>query len=130
MNKLFIGLLIVAAGTGAFFLLRMKDKPEAIAFNKELILGKWEVNSNGPVTDSSFSIFRYEFLKSGDILRSINDSVKADTAYYEWNKDQELVWKEKPADETGNVFAVLTLNADSLQLQRKDSAIILFTKMK
>ena len=130
MNKLFIGLLIVAAGTGAFFLLRKKNKPEPIAFNKELIVGKWKVNSLEPGTDSSFRIYRYEFLESGNILRSLNDSVKADTAYYEWNKEQELIWKEKQADKAGNVFAVLTLNADSLQLQSKDSSVLLFTRLK
>lgn len=128
MKNVLIGLLIVAAGTGIFFLLRNKKKPAAKnKINKELIIGKWKADAG---KDSAFSQYSYGFLEDGNIVRSLNDSTKADTSHYEWNKDNELVWKEKAGDSTSKVFAVIKLTQDSLNLQSKDSASILFTKLK
>ena len=127
MKKFFIGLLIVAAGTGAFFLLRKKKNTTTSDVKKEWIIGKWKADAG---KDSVFSSYNYDFLKDGNILRSLNDSAKADTSHYEWNKDNELVWKEKVSDPTGKIFAVLKLTQDSLQVRSKDSATILFTKLK
>ena len=127
MNKLFIGLLIVAAGAGAFFFLRKKKNATGNDIKKEWIIGKWKADAG---KDSAFSSYSYDFLKDGNMLRSLNDSAKADTSHYEWNKANELVWKEKLTDSTGKIFAVLKLTQDSLQMQSKDSVIILFTKMK
>ena len=128
MKNVLIGLLIVAAGTGAFFLLRNKKKPAAAnEINKELIVGKWKADAG---KDSVFNQYSYDFLKDGKIVRSLTDSVKADTAHYEWNKNNELIWKEKTGDSTGKLFAVVKLTQDSLQIQSKDSATILFTKLK
>jgi hypothetical protein len=39
--------------------------------------------------------------KMGNIIRSLNDSAKADTSHYEWNKDNALIWKEHASDSTG-----------------------------
>ena len=132
MNKLFIGLLIIAAGAGAFFLLRKKNNPvDAITeIKKEWIAGKWKTESWQPSKDSAQPLYRYDFLKNGNVLRSLNDSAKADTLLYEWNKTNELVWKEKAGDSTGNVFAVLHLGQDTLEVKGKDSVAILFTRFK
>jgi hypothetical protein len=128
MNKLFIGLLIVAAGAGIFFLLqKKKGTTPNIGIKKEWIVGKWKADAG---KDSSFSKYRYDFLKDGNILRSLNDTAKADTSHYEWNKENQLVWKPKAADSTGKIFSVIKLTQDSLQVQSKDSISILFTKVK
>lgn len=128
MNKLFIGLLIVAAGAGVyFFVLKKKKSTTTDPINKEWVIGKWKANA---ANDSAFSQYRYDFLKDGNIVRSLNDSAKADTSHYEWSKNNELVWKETAADSVGKVFAVVKLTQDSLQVQAKDSSVILFTKMK
>jgi len=134
MNKLFVGLLIVAAGAGVFFLLR-KKKPvsEITELKKELIIGKWMPDTSQKKQDSLFTKFRYDFTKDGSVFRSLNDSAKADTSHYEWNRNNELVWSAltgKPTDSVANAFVVLKLNNDSLQLQRRDSSIILFLKAK
>jgi hypothetical protein len=126
MNKFFIGLLIVAIGAGGYyFFLRKKDKPIAgNEINKELIIGKWKVEQD------SVSNF-YEFQKDGDLLRSSNDSTKADTTFYVWNNSNGIVFKETKDDSTDNkVFSVTKLKADSLVLQTKDSSIFYFTKVK
>lgn len=128
MNKLFIGLLIVAAGAGAFFLLRKKKNSTTTHdIRKEWIIGKWKADAE---KDSAFSRYSYDFLKDGGLVRSLNDSAKADTSHYEWNKVNELVWKEKPGDSTGKVFAVLKLTQDSLQVRAADSSTVLFIKIK
>ncbi len=127
MNKLFIGLLIVAAGAGAFFFLRKKKNATTNDIKKEWIVGKWKADAG---KDSAFSSYRYDFLKDGNIVRSLTDSAKAGTSHYEWNKNNELVWKENASDSTGKIFAVLKLTQDSLQVQSKDSIVILFTKLK
>ncbi len=128
MNKLFIGLLIVAAGAGVFFLLRKKKNTSTTNdIKKEWIVGKWKADAG---KDSVFSSYTYDFLKDGNILRSLNDSVKADTSHYEWNKNNELVWKERASDSTGNIFSVVKLTLDSLQVQGADSSTVLFIKIK
>ena len=137
MNKFIIGLLVVAAGTGIFLLLRKKNEtPTSNSINKEWIVGKWKSDAVMP-NDSNFSKYRFEFQKDGNVVRSINDSVKADTTHYEWNKNNELIWfertpsgKEKASDSTGKVYVVTKLTSDSLQIQATDSSTILFTKLK
>lgn len=130
MNKLLIGLLIVAAGAGTFLLLRKKKNTSVTNdLNKEWVVGKWKTDAH-PGNDSGFSKYSYDFLKDGNILRSLNDSTKADTLHYEWSKNNEFIWKEKAADSTGKSYAVIKLTQDSLQVQSKDSATILFTRLK
>ncbi len=131
MNKLLIGLLVVAVGAGAYFFLLKKDKPIADnEFKKEWIVGKWKTEPQQPAKDSAQPLFQYEFLKDGSLLRSISDTVKADSLRYEWSKDKELTWKTSSTDSAGTVFAVLKLNKDSLVLQSKDSVQTLYSKAK
>jgi hypothetical protein len=128
MNKLIIGLLIIAAGAGAFFLLRKKKEITVTnSINKEWIIGKWKPDA---VNDSNFSKFQFDFQKDGKVVRSLNDSTKTDTTHYQWNKANNLVWKEKASDSTGKVYLVTKLAVDSLQIQSTDSSSVLFTKVK
>ena len=130
MKKLFIGLLVVAAGGATFFLLSKKKNTTAIAnINKELIIGKWKTDAI-MANDSGFNKYSYSFQKEGVVLRSISDSVKADTSHYELNEINELVLKEKASDSTGKTYSVVKLTQDSLQVQSKDSVTVLFTKAK
>jgi len=131
MNKLFIGLLIVAAGAGVFFLLnKKKNEPTATTINKELLVGKWKAVAEQTVRDSAQPIYYYEFQQTGAVLRSLNDSAIADTSHYEWSNTKELVWKESIADSIGKTYSVVQLTKDSLQLQSKDSTTALFIKAK
>jgi len=127
MNKLFIGLLIIAAGAGVyFFVLKKKKSTTTNSINKELIIGKWKAD---PGNDSIQ--YSYDFLENGNIVRSGTDSAAVtDTSHYEWNKKNELVWKETAADSVGRIFAVVKLTQDSLQVRSQDSVLTLFTKIK
>jgi len=139
MKKLFIGLLIIAAGAGAYYLLQ-KKKSEA--FEKEFLIGKWKMDSlyvsskdsasqvitGITASDSNLHKYQLDFQKGGTILQTLKDSVKADTAWYEWRKD-ELLIRESAKDSTTKIYTVKKLNIDSLILQSKDSAVLVFKKL-
>lgn len=129
MNKLLIGLLVIAAGAGVYFLfIKKKEKPEVAAINKEWIIGKWKPGSHQPLTDSVRPVFQYEFQKDGVAYRSVSDTVKADTIAYMWQEKDKLLIKEKSTDTTGTVFIVSRLTQDSLHVLGNDSVTVLFTK--
>jgi hypothetical protein len=132
MKKLLIGLLIAAAGTGAYYYFNPKkeDKPKDPPVTKALIIGKWKVATIEPVTDSIEKKFIYDFKQEGTALRFINDTLKADTVRYEWNKNSGLVIKENVADSIGKVYAVAKLTADTLQLQSATNSIVTLVKEK
>lgn len=141
--KLFIGLLIIAAGAGAFFFLRNKKSETNNSIQKELLIGQWKLDSIDvkakdstgqfvafiAAIDSKFYKYHYDVRDDGNILRSVADSVTADTSHYQWTKKNELAWKENPND-SSEVFIVTKLNSDSLLLQSKESAVLFFTKLK
>jgi len=142
MKKLFFGLLIVAVGAGAFFLLNKQKTENNTGIQTELITGKWKLDSISPGKDSNSTIglimmldsnlmkYDYEFKKNGDLLISLRDFLQADSSHYEWNKKQQLVLKDKRTDSTAEILDVVALNKDSLRLIDKDSSLILFTRLK
>ena len=130
MNKLLIGLLLVAAGAGAYFLLKKKKEQPVSNINKEWIIGKWKTVQYQPAVDSLQPMYQYDFLKEGTVLRSLSDTVKADTTHYEWSKNNDLVMKQNASDSASQTFTVVRLTIDSLQLRSADSVEIIFTKLK
>ena len=144
MNKLLIVLLVAAIGAGTFyFLQKKKTVTSSNDIEKELIIGQWKIDSmktnDDPATsfmvgimalvDSNALNYQYQFTKEGTILRSLKDSIFADTSRYEW-KEKQLVWKEDVTDSVGTTFSVLTLNKDSLLVRDMDSTQVLFLKIK
>jgi len=127
MNKVFIGLLVVAAGAGVFFYFRKKNKEtKDPAFKKEWIIGKWEFKAK----DSAEQSFHYQFDSTGTVLKSVSDTIKADTLHYSWDKKNKLVFGKTEDDSTAKIFSIVKLTSDTLQIQSKDSVITLFTKVK
>ena len=138
MKQLFIGLLIIAAGAGGYYFLQNKN-PRAI--EKELLIGKWTVDSlYAPpkdslsvmilLKDSTFRKFAYDFQKNGVFLQTKTDPSRIDSSYYEWNNNDELLIKESAKDSTGETYSVKKLNRDSLVLQSKDSAVFVLRKIR
>ena len=145
MKKLFIGLLVIAAGAAAFFLMRNKKTETVSPVQKELIVGKWKldtlsVHPNDSATgqmialigamNADFLKYRYDVRQDGSIIQSLNDSVASDTSYYDWSKKDELLLKESASDSTSELFIVSKLTTDSLLLLSKDSTAFLFTRLK
>ena len=130
MKKTFIGLLIVAAiGAGIFLYLQKKSNPIITTeIRKELLIGKWQVESFQPVKDSLQAKFRCDISTDGLFLRSTGDPVKTDSLHYEWKNKNELVVREN--DSTSISYVITLLTADSLQWQTPDSVQTLLTKLK
>ena len=99
MKKLFIGLLILAAGATTFFLLKKKDKHiTANNILQESIIGKWKLDSlfflKDPndnflvgimgMVDPHLMKYQYEFTKDGYLSLSLGDSLTKDSNRYEW----------------------------------------------
>jgi len=67
MNKLIIGLLIIAAGAGTFFLLRKKKETTATnEIKKEWIIGKWKTDVV-MANESNLNKSQFDFKKHGNI---------------------------------------------------------------
>lgn len=147
MKKIFFGLLIIAAAAGAYYFLQNKKPSTKNTVEKELLAGTWKLDTftlhpRDSMTagafefvaffDSTFSDYKYEVDKKGEIKVTSNssDSSDSNTAYYEWNKDNELFVKGKREDTAHETFRVLKLTTDSLLLQTKDSTALVFTKWK
>jgi len=145
MKKIFIGLLVIAAGAGAYYFLQTKKPAPGNNFQKELLIGKWKMDTLSihphdsttgmaiamiGARDSNFHAYHYNFLADGHVLQTIRDTVTTDTSYYEWSKKNELLIKEGTKDTTAEVFTISTLSSDSLVILSKDSASFVFTKLK
>lgn len=137
-------LLIAAVGAGVYFLFLNKKKTEITSseIQKELIVGKWKLDSlsqakseskllEGLVTmiDSNFVNYAYQFQQDGKVLRLFKNSVQKNNSRFEWTKDDQLLFKQE-ADSIETRFTVSKLSKDSLILQSKDSATAFFSKVK
>lgn len=137
-------LLIAAVGTGVYFLFFNKKKTEITGnkIQKELIVGKWKLDSLSHVKDpvklfaglatmidSNFSNYAYQFQQDGKVLRLFKDSVQKNSSSYEWTKEDHLLFKEEN-DSLGTKFTVFKLNKDSLVLQSLDSTMAVLTKVR
>ena len=136
-------LLIAAVGAGVYFLFLNKKKAGIVStpVRKELIIGKWKLDSLShtdsstnlfpalaPMIDSNFANYAYQFQQDGKVVRLLNDSIQKDSSSYQWEGDQ-LVLKQQ-TDSAGTNFIVSLLSGDSLVLQSKDSTVAYFTKVK
>jgi hypothetical protein len=141
MKKLFIGLLIIAAGAGIFYFLQQDKKKPDNRIEKELLVGKWKIDSIYNVSkdtswpywivafkDSALHQYHFDFQKEGGIVQSREGSVAADTSYFEWKKN-ELLIKDAAKDSSGESFAINRLVKDTLILQSKDSALFVLTRV-
>ena len=143
MNKFILGLLLIAAAAGIFFVLQKQKYNTTDGVNKELIFGKWKIKSYDAKTDSSNALFvgimgivdsntlkySYEFTKDGKILRFLNDTISEDTSLFVWKKDM-LLWIENKQDTVGELMLVIKLIKDSLLIQSDDSTKISFAREK
>ena len=143
MNKFILGLLLIAAVAGTFFVLQKQKTNTTVGINKELIFGKWKIKSYDARSDSSNALFvgmmalidsntlkySYEFTKDGKILRFLGDTASKDTSLFEW-KGNMLLWKEEKEDTVGEQMLVNKLIKDTLLLQCDDSTQISFIREK
>ena len=143
MKKLFIGLLIIAAGAGTYYILQKKKTNNDQHLDKELLVGQWKVDALhvSPkdsanlaaillLNDSTLKNTRYDFQKDGHFVQTHHDAGKSDSSYYEWNNKNELLIKESPGDSLSEIYSINKLDKDSLILRSKDSAVFVLTRIK
>ena len=141
MNKFILGLLLIAAAAGIFFVLQKKKGDIASEqLKKEVTLGKWKITSYDAKSDSSDLFvgimalvdsntlkYEYKFTREGSILRSLNDSFTKDTSYYHWI-NKKLAWRQTRFDSANILHA--HIKKDTMRLQADDSTVIVFTRLK
>lgn len=135
-------LLIAAVGAGVYFLFLNKKKTEITGseIQKELIVGKWKLDSLSQtkgdaklfagldtMIKSNFVNYAYQFQQDGKVLRLFKDSVQKNDSRFEWTKDDQLLFKQE-ADSIETSFTVSKLSKDSLILQSKDRTTAFFSK--
>lgn len=131
MKKVFIGLLIAAGGTGAYFYFQHKKAAAQPATDDHaLIIGKWEADTLQAGKDKAFSRNSYQFADSNTLILTSHDSLaKKDTLRYQWEKQDKISWKHA-ADSISAAFIVTKLSKDSLSVIGSDSSRILLHKTK
>ena len=140
-------LLIAVAGTGVYFLFFSKNKNHSSenVIQKELVAGKWKIDSLVSQKDSTkdglaMLLFAMDsnarkqvcdFQSNGHVLVSLpGDSLaKKDTSSIIWTNENELLWKEIYSDSTWETMTVKKLDKENFVLLSKDSVLIYFKKV-
>jgi hypothetical protein len=148
MKNLLALLLLAAAAVGAYFFFFKKkpDSPVISEIKKEWVIGKWKIDSvslskdtsDGNLmlalyaTDSAAKKDVHQFLENGTLLtmHPADSLPKNDTTYYQWAKENEILFKEKVADSTGTSMLVKQIDENHMSLQTKDSSVFYLLKEK
>ena len=144
MKKNILAVILVAAAGGAVYYLLQQKKHEILSINKELMIGRWKIDSLDSqkdstrdglalilvAMDSSAKKQVYDFQTNGQVFVSLpNDYLsKKDTSSFAWGKDKELLWRDNHSDSTTESMTVIKLDKKDLVLRSTDSVLIYFKK--
>jgi hypothetical protein len=143
MKNVFILLLVAAIGGGVYYYFSHKQKTSSLN-SKELILGKWKMDSltiarvndssksRGGilvnVLDTSLSRYEFEFKKDSLVFKILNGKIE-DTSYYKFVDNKNiLLWDNTNTSKTK--WTINKLDTSSLVVQDADSASFFFKKIK
>ena len=139
MKILFIVLLIAAIGAGVYLYFSTRQNHHVVS--KELIVGKWAIDSvkglihspvsqNRPLLDSIDSNLRkgeFEF-RNDSVAFQIFDKKIIDTSHYSLANDKTiLMWRN--AGTSKERFTIVTLDSSRLSFRDNDSAIFYFRRI-
>jgi len=138
MKTIFTVLVLAALGAGAYFY--FSKKHSASADPKELLAGKWKIDSVNLthsrdsslalaflVSDSNLHNYEFDMNKKGLIIQSLNGRTE-DTSLYEMTGGEELlIWRQN--DSVKSKWRINTLDSLNLVIQGKDSAVFTFKKI-
>jgi hypothetical protein len=143
MKNVFIVLLVAAVGAGVYFYFSKKQKTSSSS-SKELILGKWKMDSLAEneagdslskfqvglihSIDSSLKNYEFEFRKDSLILQTLNGKIQ-DTSHYEIAGTRNLlIWSN---NDTAKVrWNIDKLDSTILIVKDQDSASFYFQRVK
>jgi len=136
MKKVFIVLLVAAVGAGVYFYFSRKQKTVP-SNSKELILGKWKLDSvtdnNGESARDGFSLAlldssQFEFRNDTLIFQSLKGKFK-DTSQYKFSDDKNFtLWKN--VDTATEKWRIEKLDSTVLILKDLDSAAFYLQRIK
>lgn len=131
MKNVFIGLLIAAAGAGAYFFLIRKEKPsgQSEGLRKEWFIGQWKIVTPGPVTDSASQSADWDFRKNGLALMT-DRTARTDTFHFAWKNERSILITAQPGDSSGREYQIIQLSADSMQWKGTDEQSFQLLKVK
>ncbi|HEV8285242.1 MAG TPA: hypothetical protein VGQ09_13085 [Chitinophagaceae bacterium] len=141
MKQIFIVLLIAAIGAGAYFYFTKKQK-NSPSNSKELILGKWNVDSIDVskakhssallglllAPDTAGHKYQLEFLKDGLILEG-NEQKLEDTTHYKFMDGKYLLLWDK-SDTAKTKWNIEKIDSTVLILKDQDSTSLYFQRVK
>jgi hypothetical protein len=140
MKNLFIVLLIAAIGAGVYLYFGKKQKRHVVS--KELIVGKWAIDSlkglftNSPnsqnrslisAIDSNLKKIEFEFRNDSMVFQIFDEKI-LDTSHYSFANDKTiLMWRN--ADTAKEKFRISTLDSSKLSFRDNDSVIFYFRRI-
>lgn len=148
MKKVIVGLLLLAAAGAAYYLLVIKKKTDietAIAINKDMLTGSWQVDRVVPgskdstaawsamktAVDSSLAKSTFHFDSTGLLILHRRDTTRQnDTSRYEWGGTNKVYIRSLVNKGNSDSLLVQRLVKDSLALVTADSARLYLTRLK
>ena len=148
MKKIILAvILLAAAGSGIYYLLQKKKVENSLTtIDKELVIGKWKIDSLVSQKDSTkdgleLLLFAmdsnarrevYEFQTNGQVFVSLpNDTLsKKDASSFAWGDDKELLSKDNHSDAATESMTVIKLDKNDFVLRFAASVLIYFKKTK
>jgi hypothetical protein len=140
MKNLFIVLLIAVIGAGVYLYFGKKQKHHVVS--KELIVGKWAIDSlkglftNSPnsqnrslisAIDSNLKKIEFEFRNDSMVFQIFDEKI-LDTSHYSFANDKTiLMWRN--ADTAKEKFRISTLDSSKLSFRDNDSVIFYFRRI-
>jgi hypothetical protein len=145
MKKIILAVILMAAAGGAVYYLLQKKKDHPVALQKELVTGKWKLDSlvaiNDSVNKSNFALLlfamdtvarirEYDFQPDGYILitNPLDTASKKDSSFYTWGNEGEIRWQEKAIDTASEVMRVIKLDRKEFVLRSSDSLLLYFRR--
>ena len=139
MKTIFVVLLLAVLGAGTYFYFG-KKKNHSPADPKELIVGKWKIDSCNIsrskdsslalafiTLDSNLHKYDFEIDKKGLIIQTL-DGKTEDTTHYEFANDTLLLLWDK-TDTAKTKWTINKLDSLNLVVQDKDSTVFSFRRL-
>jgi hypothetical protein len=145
MKKIILAVIFLAAAGGGVYYLLEKKKNHSVSIRKELVTGKWKLDSLKAINDSvdknNFALLlyamdsaahlrQYDFKTNGYIITtSTADPVPGnDSSSFSWEAGNKIRWQEKLSDTTGEIMTVLKLDKKDMVLRSSDSLLLYFSR--
>jgi len=145
MKKIILAVILLAAAGGITYYLLQKKKQSTIAtIDKEIVLGRWKIDSLVAQKDSTkddlilllFALDsnvkkqEFKFFNNGQMISSEPGSSERDTSFFIWGKGEQLIWKEKKTGLFTDTTTIIKLDKKDFVLQSSDSTLFYLKRIE